>query len=170
MKYLLLLVLGVLIISGCEGDTVPKLKPVEQDPIETPADPPADPPPEDNLDLIENVSENLTKNESGNLTGNDSLNLSDDPRINEINIVARRFSFEPDLITVKVGDKVVLSLRSIDVQHGISIPDFGVNLVASPGQEDSTEFIADKVGQFPFRCSVFCGDGHDSMSGMFVVE
>jgi hypothetical protein len=31
-------------------------------------------------------------------------------------------------------------------------------------------FTPDKEGTFPFHCDVFCGDGHEDMTGMLVVE
>ena len=31
-------------------------------------------------------------------------------------------------------------------------------------------FTADKAGRFDFLCDVFCGDGHEDMSGTLIVD
>ena len=38
-----------------------------------------------------------------------------------------------------------------------------------PGEVTRVRFIPDKVGTFDFHCSVFCGTGHEDMSGTLVV-
>lgn len=87
-----------------------------------------------------------------------------------INITAKQFSFEPAEIRVKKGDKVVLIVKSVDVKHGFSLPEFGIDEKLEPGKETRIEFTADKVGSFTFRCSVFCGQGHSEMTGTLIVE
>src|SRR3989344_8662207 len=87
------------------------------------------------------------------------------PTTREFSIVADEFTFTPSTISVKRGDKVVLKVLSKDVEHGISIPDFAVNVVLPVNQEKTIEFVADKQGTFDFRCSVFCGSGHSRMRG-----
>ena len=88
----------------------------------------------------------------------------------EFEIVARTWSFEPDTIRVNRGDKVVMKIRSVDVSHGISIPEFNINEQLNPGKEVRIEFIAKKSGTFSFTCSVYCGSGHGSMSGTLIVN
>jgi cytochrome c oxidase subunit 2 len=34
-----------------------------------------------------------------------------------------------------------------------------------PGQVARVRLIPDKVGTFEFACDIFCGEGHESMSG-----
>ena len=87
-----------------------------------------------------------------------------------INMIARRWSFNPDVIRVKQGEKVMLDIKSIDVTHGFSLPDFGVNAELKSGQSTKVEFTASKIGKFQFRCNVFCGAGHSQMAGSLIVE
>jgi len=94
----------------------------------------------------------------------------EDSEVKEFTITARQFVFEPNIIRVKVGDRVRLTLHNIDVEHGISIPAFNVNIEPPVGVSQSTEFVADRAGTFNFSCSVFCGSGHRGMGGMFIVE
>jgi len=71
---------------------------------------------------------------------------------------------------INKGDRVRLKIKSIDVTHGFSLPDFNINQQLSPNQEVTIEFVADKSGTFGFACSVFCGAGHGTMRGNLVVS
>lgn len=92
------------------------------------------------------------------------------PETKEFNVIAKKWDFSPDTITVNEGDTVILNIESIDVDHGIAIPNFGVNEFLSPGNTVKIEFVADKKGSFSFSCNVFCGSGHSSMEGTLVVQ
>jgi cytochrome c oxidase subunit 2 len=91
-----------------------------------------------------------------------------EPTPQRIEITAQRFVFKPGEITVKVGQPVVLVLKSMDVSHGLHIPDLGVNIKVKAGQTAEGTFTATKAGDFAGRCSVYCGSGHGSMT--FVVH
>jgi cytochrome c oxidase subunit 2 len=82
-----------------------------------------------------------------------------------IPVVARRFVYRPDVLTLKLGEPVVLELTSADVVMGLNVPDFNVRSDIIPGQVSRLRFTPDKVGRFTFLCDVFCGDGHEGMSG-----
>ncbi len=88
----------------------------------------------------------------------------------EFSMTAKKWEFEPSQIIVNKGDTVKLKIKSIDVKHGISIPEFNVKTDLNPGQETIVEFKADKSGSFTFFCSVFCGSGHKDMKGSLIVN
>ena len=88
----------------------------------------------------------------------------------EFKITAKQFSFEPSIIEVNKGDKVRLIVTSVDVPHGISIPEYKINEKLEPGKPVTIEFTADKQGTFTAYCSVFCGSGHSSMKGKLIVR
>lgn len=90
--------------------------------------------------------------------------------IQQIRVIARSWEFEPSTIRVKYLDTVILEVTSADVDHGLSIPEFGVSTYVAAGEAATVEFVADKRGEFPFQCSVYCGAGHREMKGMLVVE
>ncbi|NOZ81340.1 MAG: hypothetical protein GXP63_06745 [DPANN group archaeon] len=90
--------------------------------------------------------------------------------VKEITMTARNWKFEPNIIRVKKGDRVKLSITSVDVTHGFNLPAFGINENLEPGKTVTVEFVADKTGTFPFACSVYCGQGHSSMTGELVVS
>jgi len=90
--------------------------------------------------------------------------------VKEFSIIAKKFEFVPGTITVNKGDTVKLNIKSEDVDHGIAIPEFNVKKDIPAGQEATVEFVADKAGTFPFRCSVYCGSGHSDMDGTLIVN
>ena len=86
-----------------------------------------------------------------------------------IHMTAKKFEYSPDVITVKKGVPVVLEITSLDREHGFKLRDFGVRADIKPGETTRVRFVPTKSGRFPFRCDVFCGSGHEDMSGELVV-
>jgi cytochrome c oxidase subunit 2 len=87
-----------------------------------------------------------------------------------IQVTARKYTFNPDVITVKQGDRVELVITATDRDHGIAIPAFGVKQRLKKGVPTTVSFVASKPGTFVFHCSVFCGIGHRHMKGKVVVK
>ncbi|MEK6887410.1 MAG: cupredoxin domain-containing protein [Candidatus Aenigmatarchaeota archaeon] len=92
------------------------------------------------------------------------------PTVKEFNMTAKKYEFIPGTIIVNKGDQVVLNAVSLDVTHGISIPEYNIVETINPGSTTTIRFTADKAGQFTFSCSVFCGSRHSSMSGTLIVN
>ncbi len=90
------------------------------------------------------------------------------PRV--LTITARRFQYEPNEIPLKVGEAVVVEIRSIDFIHGMNLPDLGRRLDLVPGQVTRLELHPTEPGVIDFVCDNFCGDGHEEMHGRFVVS
>jgi cytochrome c oxidase subunit II len=86
------------------------------------------------------------------------------PEAQHIDIVASRFSFAPNEITVKKGAPVTISVRSTDVTHGLVIEAFGVKTtnIKKDKPEDLT-MVPQTAGTFQGKCAHFCGKGHGSM-------
>jgi len=88
----------------------------------------------------------------------------------EIDVVARRFAFEPARIEVAVGERVRLRVVSGDGVHGMEIKKFKVKKEIPRGTTPVViEFTASEAGEFPILCSEYCGDGHEDMQGQLVV-
>lgn len=85
------------------------------------------------------------------------------PQSARVEITAKRFAFEPDHITLKEGQPVVIEFKSADVAHGLRFRDLGLNIRAANGQTTEVAFTPTKVGDFTGECSVFCGSGHGKM-------
>jgi cytochrome c oxidase subunit II len=88
-----------------------------------------------------------------------------------IEITASRFKFEPDLIEVQRGERVMLVVRSADTNHGISIKELGVKAkIPEGGSPVSIELSADKPGTYTVSCAQYCGSGHSKMKARLVVS
>ncbi len=131
---------------------------------------------DDSSDSEKEVSEEASE-PSGDANSEKSSNTSEtqpsdttSPTTKSFSMTAKNWEFSPSTITVKKGDKVKLTIKSVDVDHGFSLPDFGVNVKLEPGKTVTTEFVADKQGTFQYRCSVQCGSGHKEMTGTLIVE
>jgi cytochrome c oxidase subunit 2 len=91
------------------------------------------------------------------------------PEEQVIKILARRFTYTPNKLSLKKGVPVVLELTTADVLMGFSAPDFDVRADIIPGQVARLRLVPDKVGTFTFLCDVFCGSGHETMNGTIIV-
>ena len=67
------------------------------------------------------------------------------------------------------GDVVKITAWSRDVEHGLMISDYDINLKLN-NEPQTIEFVADKKGTFSFYCHVPCGKGHGAMRGTFIVN
>ena len=87
-----------------------------------------------------------------------------------IPVVARKFVFIPNEIVVRLGESVVLELSAPEVAMGFFAPALGLRALIVPGEVSRVAWHADRAGRFDFLCDVFCGDGHEGMSGHLVVQ
>lgn len=92
------------------------------------------------------------------------------PRVQEVAVKASLFAWDPPIIRVRQGDKVVMDLTSLDIVHGLYMDGYELDVLVSPGKVTRLEFVADKAGKFRFRCSFTCGNMHPFMIGEMVVE
>jgi len=116
--------------------------------------------------LIENTNLNINKLES---TGE----LVDGVR--KINLKAKQFKWEPNLIVVNKGEKIKITIESEDVNHGFEIhtydmDEWDITTNIEKGESQIVEFTASKAGSFKFVCSIYCGSAHESMAGDFIVK
>jgi cytochrome c oxidase subunit 2 len=81
---------------------------------------------------------------------------------------ARRFAFVPAQITLRVGQPVRLVFVSDDVTHSITIPGLAIDMPIRRGHPAETILTPSKRGDFPGKCTHYCGAGHDRMK--FVVH
>ena len=86
-----------------------------------------------------------------------------------IKVKARQYRFEPKTITVRKGQPVKIAVTATDVAHGFAIKEFNINEKIKANQTKVIEFTPDRAGRFRIFCSVYCGDGHDEMTGELVV-
>ncbi|HIH09485.1 MAG TPA: hypothetical protein HA254_02335 [Candidatus Diapherotrites archaeon] len=121
----------------------------------------------------EGNSENNAPDDNSTPQGNDGNNSIDGDNasaVREFSMTAKKWEWEPGTITVNQGDRVRLNIKSVDVAHGILLPDFNVDVKFAAGESATAEFVATKKGAFTFRCNVFCGEGHSGMAGTLIVN
>jgi len=86
-----------------------------------------------------------------------------------IKMTAEKYHFTPETINVNLGDKVVLEITATDTEHGFGLSAFNIDQALPPGKTVRIEFVADKKGEFTFKCTSFCGWGHFGMNGKLIV-
>ena len=96
-------------------------------------------------------------------TGQFVVRAQSKPRI--IKVTARKFTYEPAELTLKLNQPVIFQLTTLDVVMGFSVPDFGARGTIIPGQMTEVAMTPTRIGAFTFLCDVFCGSGHENMEG-----
>ncbi|AOZ91505.1 cupredoxin domain-containing protein [Paenibacillus crassostreae] len=85
--------------------------------------------------------------------------------VKEFVIEATSFEFDVKEIKVKQGDTVKITLKNKKGYHGITVE--GYNKQVRPNR--SISFVANKKGEFEYKCSAYCGAGHNKMVGKLIV-
>jgi cytochrome c oxidase subunit 2 len=75
---------------------------------------------------------------------------------------------EIDELHVPIGRPVKLTMTSEDVIHDFFVPAFRVKMDVIPGRYTTLWFEATKEGEYPIRCSQYCGTQHSGMLGRVV--
>ena len=86
-----------------------------------------------------------------------------------IPVVCKKFEFVPSEIRVRRGETVVLQLSAPEVPMGFNLADLKLRADVVPGKVVALRLTADKAGSFVFLCDLFCGTGHEDMSGTLIV-
>jgi cytochrome c oxidase subunit 2 len=88
-----------------------------------------------------------------------------------IKVTAKKFEYSPNEIKIRKGVPVILEFTSLDRVHGFTIPDLGgVRATIEPGKVTQVRIVAPKAGTYEFHCDLFCGEGHEGMTGKIIVE
>ena len=90
--------------------------------------------------------------------------------VQEFTLEAGSFYYKPNVIKVKQGDTVRVTIDSVDMMHDFVIDEFNAKTkIVRSGESGTVEFIADKAGSFEFYCSV--GNHRaQGMAGTLTVE
>lgn len=91
------------------------------------------------------------------------------PVTHAVTMVADQFAFDPPVLRVNRGDRVLLTLQAADVVHGFYLDGYSIEARVEPGISQQVEFVADRAGKYRYRCSVSCGTLHPFMIGELVV-
>jgi cytochrome c oxidase subunit 2 len=101
------------------------------------------------------------------MAGTAMIGVAQTPQI--IKVSVKKFEYSVKEITVRKGTLVVIELTSEDRLHGFSLPAFGVRGDVNPGEVTRIAFTPDKAGSFEYLCDIFCGDGHEDVTGTLIV-
>ncbi len=76
-------------------------------------------------------------------------------QVKEFTVTGANYSFTPNTLKVKKGDKVLITFKNSGGIHDFVIDEFTVKSKRiKSGEDDTVSFTADKVGTFEFYCSV----------------
>jgi len=97
------------------------------------------------------------------------------PPGDSVYIAGRRFDWDGLPVVLEAGHEYDIHLGSYDVQHGFSVrPEENlskqINLQVFPDTEWVVPMTFDEPGTYHVICNEFCGRGHNSMHGEFIVE
>lgn len=82
-------------------------------------------------------------------------------------VASNDFTFNQEVFTAKVGDKVLMKLENKSGIHGIQIDELQVAL-DNKISEKELEFT--EPGEYIIYCNIPCGIGHKTMTAKLVVE
>ncbi|MFD0586619.1 cytochrome C oxidase subunit II [Paenibacillus sp. GCM10027627] len=82
-------------------------------------------------------------------------------------VASNDFTFNEEVFTAKVGDKVIMKLENKSGIHGIKIDELNVSLDNDTPQ---TELEFTEPGEYVIYCSIPCGQGHQTMKAKLVIE
>lgn len=83
-------------------------------------------------------------------------------KVREVTVVLQkdRWNFVPEIIEAERGDKVILTVINKDnYDHGLALDAFGISQRMPADSTIKIEFVVTQEGEFPFYCSVPCGEG-----------
>ena len=100
----------------------------------------------------------------------ESATSTTNKNIREIKVIAKQYSFSPDVIRFSLNEKIKFRIVSGDVTHGFSVPELGIDQIIEPGKETIIDFQPTKKGTYHLLCSVTCGAGHSEMKGSIIIE
>jgi cytochrome c oxidase subunit 2 len=84
--------------------------------------------------------------------------------------VAQIFAFAPHHLTVPLGAHVTFYVTSLDVVHGFSVPETGINAMVTPGWVSTVSYTFRKPGTYLLVCNEYCGIAHQTMADSIDVK
>ena len=89
--------------------------------------------------------------------------------VKRVKMWARNWKWTPDSIRVKKGTRVIIDFISEDASHAFQLKAYKIKVNLPQDTRGQVEFIADKAGEFRWRCSRPCGNGCPKMTGTLTV-
>ncbi len=95
-------------------------------------------------------------------------------RRNPLGLVEEDAASTDDIVSgalhVPVGKPIVIHLRTQDVQHSFSVPQFRLKQDLVPGMPTRIQLVVTKEGEYEIACAELCGLGHYTMKGRVIAH
>ncbi|MGV6858057.1 MAG: cupredoxin domain-containing protein [bacterium] len=115
--------------------------------------------PPSNVETVDSVALHMTKEFAEDNLG---VKVADDGSVTVV-VVAARYGFFPQEITVPANKPVKFRIASADVLHGIHTAFTNLNTMVVPGFVSEITTTFPNEGDYPMFCNEYCGLGHDHM-------
>ena len=86
-----------------------------------------------------------------------------------IQVAARSFEFDPEEITVSVGEDIAIVLTSEDLLHDFTIDELDAHVAADADETNEGGLRAEEPGRYTFYCTV-AGHRDAGMEGTLIAE
>ena len=90
--------------------------------------------------------------------------------VKELKMYAENWKWTPNTLRVAQGTKVRLEIENVDAPHAFQLKAYKLDVPLPQGKTTVVEFVADKAGEYKWRCSRPCGNGCPKMMGTLSVE
>jgi hypothetical protein len=89
----------------------------------------------------------------------------------EIHLLVQRWSFEPEILRLRVDVPYRLRMMAVDVAHGASLQlGRGSRIIRlRQGVLVEQDITFQRPGEYLLYCTLYCGIGHDRMAGRIIV-
>jgi len=122
--------------------------------------------PPSNVEVIDSAQLHLASGVGGDEFSEQNIGVKrDENGMLVVTMVAARYGYYPQEITLPQGEPFKMRIASFDVLHGIYIPQTNLNLMLVPGYISEVTTTVNTLGNFPMLCHDFCGMGHAYMFG-----
>jgi plastocyanin len=89
----------------------------------------------------------------------------------DVYLLVQQWSFEPDVLRLRAGVPYRFRMMAVDVAHGASLQLGPASRIVRlrQGVLVEQEITFTKTGEYLVYCTLYCGVGHDRMSGRIIV-
>jgi heme/copper-type cytochrome/quinol oxidase subunit 2 len=93
-----------------------------------------------------------------------------DDQVKFIKMYVEEWKWTPNLIRVPVGTKLRIEFLSYGATRRFDLKAYKLKVKLPQDKPVTVEFVADKKGEFKWRCGRPCGDGCAKLTGKLIVE
>lgn len=87
----------------------------------------------------------------------------------DVYLMGKNWQWYP-VLKLKKGVEYRVHMSSGDFQHGFSLQPMNMNFQVLPGYDHVITMTPGDTGEFHIICNEFCGQGHQVMTGLIIVE